>query len=197
MSWRSAPGEYSGVSERGRTLPDVHLDLERDAAKSFPTLDDPESVTSARIWMCKYRSLAPVGTLCNLGVLEIADYPDETLDPVARLSNLEELRILHLPKVSDLAPLSRLLSLRRLALETTPGWDASGKLTEVRSLDPVTRLPNLERLVLYGVVPPDRSVDSILQSQSLREVRVSKYPREEVERLLPKWYGPPPRGLSH
>jgi len=175
----------------------VHLELERDTAKSFPPVDDPVSVTSARVWMCKYRSLAPLAALTNLRVLEIANYPDPTLDPLASLSELEELRILHLPKVDDLAPLSRLVRLHRLALATLPGWDASGKVTQVHSLDPITQLPSLERLELYGVVPPDRSVESILQSRSLREVRVSKYPRAEVTRLLPVWFGPSPPGLSH
>ena len=174
----------------------MHLDLERETAKTFPTLEEPQAITSARIWMCKYRSLAPLADLRNLQTLEIANYPDETLEPVGELAALEDLRILHLPKVTDLRPLARLHQLRRLALETSPGWDSSGKVSEVESLDPLIQLPHLVRLTLYGVVPHGRSVDAIIENPSIRKVRVSKYPKAEVKRLLPVWDGPPPRGLS-
>jgi hypothetical protein len=145
--------------------------------------------------MCKYRSLAPLADLKNLATLEIADYPDETLEPISGLAALQELRILHMPKVTDISPLARLTQLRSLALETSPGWDSSGRVTEVESLDALSQLPHLVRLTLYGVVPSDRSVDAILRSTSIREVRVSKYPKAEVKRLLPIWHGPRPRGL--
>ena len=127
----------------------MHLDLERDTAATFPTLEDPQAIISARIWMCKYRSLAPLADARNLQALEIASYPDETLELVGGLAALEDLRILHMPKVTDLGPLARLDQLRSLALETTPRWDSSGKVSEVESLDPLSQLPHLSRLTLY------------------------------------------------
>lgn len=83
--------------------------------RNVPTLEEPQAITSARIWMCKYRSLAPLADLRNLQTLEIANYPDETLEPVGELAALEDLRILHLPKVTDLRPLARLHQLDKPA----------------------------------------------------------------------------------
>ena len=155
----------------------------RDAAKVFPLPSDPASVTSLRIWHCKYRTLAEVAALTNLTALEIATHPDATLEPLAALTNLETLRVLHLPNVSDLGPLRALKRLRRLSLETLPSWDTSGKVTEVASLAPLAELPLLESVELFGVVPASRSIDDLLRVPRLRHAKISKYAKGENERL--------------
>ena len=161
----------------------VDLDLMRDAAREFPQVDDPAAVTSIRVWHCKYRTLSPLSRMVNLQKVTIATFPDGSLELLAPLTDLEELQIIHLPAVSDLAPLAELMKLRRLRLATLPGWDSSGKVTEVASLAPIAALPALEEVELFGVVPPGRRVDDLLASTSLRRVRVSKYPRREIARL--------------
>lgn len=155
----------------------------RDGAREFPEVPDPEAVTSARVWHCKYRTLAPLAALVNLRALSIATYPDASLELLASLEALEELEIMHLPAIRDLDPLSALKGLRRLRLATLPSWDSSGKVTEVVSLAPIAELPVLEELELFGVVPPDRTVDDLLTSVSLRRVQLSKYPKRERDRL--------------
>ena len=160
-----------------------HLELMRDKSKDFPTLDEPESFTSARIWHCSFRSLAPVAGLTGLTRLEVATYPDASLAPLAGLVDLEELSIVHLPNVSNLGPLQGLTRLRRLDLMTNPSWDSSGKVTTVDSLRPLTALPVLEEVNLFGVVPADRRIDDLLECLALRRAKVSKYPPAEVERL--------------
>jgi hypothetical protein len=119
----------------------------------------------------------------NLVALKVMVYLDATLEPIAALTRLEDLDIVHLPRVSDLSPLPSLTSLRRLSLATLPSWDASGKVTEVRSLAPLADLPLLADLSLFGVRTPDKSVDDLLRIRSLRTVRISKYPREAIDRL--------------
>jgi hypothetical protein len=160
-----------------------HLELMRDKAKDFPTLDDPASFTSARIWHCSYRSLAPVADLTGLTRLEIATYPDASLSALAGFVRLEELSILHLPNVTDLSPLQGLSRLRRLDLMTNPSWDSSGKVTTVDSLRPLTTLPLLEEVNLFGIVPADPVIDDLLECRALRRAKVSRYPPAEVERL--------------
>jgi hypothetical protein len=161
----------------------THLDLERDPAIAFPFVADPDEYVTARIWHCRYRTLSPLAAFVNLRSLMIATYPDPVLTPLAGLTKLESLSILHMPAVSDLGPLADLKALRRLSLATLPSWDSSGKVTEVQSLAPLRDLPLLRELELFGVRPPDRRVDDLLELASLEEVRITKYPRAEIERL--------------
>jgi hypothetical protein len=83
-------------------MPDVHLDLIRDPARKFPSVADPELVRSARVWHCKYKSLAPLSALCNLEELVIATFPDESFEFLGKLSELRFLQILHMPKICDI-----------------------------------------------------------------------------------------------
>lgn len=154
----------------------------RDGAREFPLPESPAQVRTARIWHCKYRSLAPVAQLTGVRQLSIATFPDDSLEALASLTALEELQIVHLPKVHDLSPLSGLTNLRSLSLQTLPSWDASGMVTEVESLTPISSLTSLERLELFGVVPKNRSVDSVIDMPSLRHLRVSQFPEAEGER---------------
>ena len=90
---------------------------------------------------------------------------------------------MHLPKVDDLAPLAELRRLETLSLSTLPSWDASGKVTEVRSLDPIAKLPSLKHLALFGVVPKGRSLEAITRCRNLVASRFSKYPKAEMVRF--------------
>lgn len=161
----------------------MRVDLMRDSAKHLPHLEHPERVTACRIWHCEYRSLEGVGQLTNLDTLVVASWPDETLLPLSTLATLRYLFLLHLPKVTDLAPLSRLQRLETVRLHTLPSWDSAAKRTEVASLEPLAALPVLRHLELFGVVPPDRSLAPLESSTSLSSVRVSTYPEHECERF--------------
>lgn len=165
-------------------MPDVHLDLIRDPARKFPSVADPELVRSARIWHCKYKSLVPLGALHNLEELVIATFPDESFEFLGKLSELRFLQILHMPKICDISPLSRLQRLTTLSLSTLPSWDASRKTTTVHSLDPLAHLPQLTHLELLGVCPPDKSLLSLERCKHLQTTRVSQYPRDETTRFF-------------
>ena len=146
----------------------MHLELMRDRDRDFPVAAIPNGLRSLRAWHCKYRSLQPIADLRTLEGLEIATFPDDTLEVIADLSRLRYLHIIHLPLVSDLAPLAALKSLVTLRLATLPSWDASGKLTVVSSLEPLAELPDLRHVELFGVVPEDRSPMSLLRCDRLR-----------------------------
>jgi hypothetical protein len=159
------------------------LDLMRDTAKALPIPDDPLAIRSLRVWHCRYRSLRDLARFENLAELEVAAYPDDTFDPLASLLHLERLRVVHMPRVTDLTPLTALARLQSLSLATLPSWDASGRVTEVRSLEPLGNLPALTEIELFGVVPPSRAVDELLLLPGLEIAQVSKYARGEAERL--------------
>jgi hypothetical protein len=155
----------------------------RDGARSLPTHPAPSEVTALRVWHCKYKSLEGLSDFVNLKTLVIATYPDADLAPLTGLSTLEYLSIVHLPKVSDLAPLSQLQELNTIRLHTLPSWDSSGRHTTVRSLAPLADLPGLAHLELFGVLPEDSKLDDLESCPSLESIRVSKYPEGEADRF--------------
>jgi hypothetical protein len=146
----------------------------------MPDLSAQVQVSSARVWFCRFRSVAPIVALENLRTLEVAGFPDDTLAPLRALRKLRYLKIVHLPRVAELSPLAELAGLEVLSLATLPGWDASGKVTVVDSLRPIAALSNLRHLELFGVVPTSRSLEDLCTCQELRTARFSKYPADEV-----------------
>jgi hypothetical protein len=155
----------------------------RDSARTMPVDRDAEAVTALRIWHCKYQSLAGVADYINLTTLVVASYPDGDLVPVASLGRLNYLRILHLPNVHDLTPLSGLTQLRTIRLSTLPSWDSSGKTTTVESLRPLADIPALAHVELIGVRPADLSLRDLEAAPRLVSVRASKLPMAEMARF--------------
>ena len=164
-----------------------HLEMLRAVAGTFPVLPDPARYESAWIWHCGFRSLSELGRLQNLRKLEVAGYPDASLDPLRTLNRLEHLSILHLPAVTSLAPLSGLKGLRRLTLAALPAHDPASTPVDVESLAPLSSLPALEEVNLFGVRPADRSLEVLWGIPSLRRVRLVDYPttrRTSVSRRM-------------
>ncbi len=163
---------------------EMHVELRRDAARSFPEIPDADSVTTLRVWHCKYRSLDSLGQLQNLEGLDVATFPDSSLDAIGKLGSLRYLSILHLPKVTDLRPLGRLKSLTSLRLATLPSWDSSGKKTTVDSFRPLAQLRELRHIELLSVVTADRSLGILGRLPSLETANFHGFPRDEVERFF-------------
>lgn len=148
----------------------------RDERREFPGVARPDSVRSARVWHCKFRSLQPLAALRSLEGLDIATFPDESLEPLGSLRELRYLSILHLPKVEELEPLGWLTNLEILRLATLPSWDASNKRTVVRSSAPLARAQKLRHVEFLGVVPEDGSLDPLTRLPELRSVRLHGIP---------------------
>jgi hypothetical protein len=163
-------------------VPDVELDLRGDRNAVFVAPPEPLRFTRARILACRFENWDALGEMSNLVSLEVIDWYAETLDALRPLRQLEQLKITHLPKITSLAPLSELVSLRRLILETIPSWDSSGKVTQVESLRPLCALP-LEEVNMFGVRPASRAVDELLEIATLRKARLSKFAAKEIERI--------------
>lgn len=158
-----------------------HLQLVRDPAKVFPAIPDPQSWTSARVWFCKYKTMQPLSELVNLEQLEIAGFPDATLDDLVGLKHLRILRLQNFPKVTDLAPLAQLEKLETVALATPPSWDASRKKHIVSSLEPLTKLPALRHIELFRIAPKSERPDELLKCKGLRSARLTGYPAKDLE----------------
>ncbi len=159
------------------------MDLMREPATVFPKLERQDEIRALRIWHCKYKSLKAVAELQNLEELVIASYPDKSLEIFQPLRKLRFLSILHMPKVSELAVLSRFVSMESLSLATSPAWDAAGKCTIVESIEPVAKMRTLKHLELFGVCAADKSLSVLEQCKSLQTARFSQYPKIEVERF--------------
>lgn len=161
----------------------VHLELMRDPSHVFPQVADPDSVLSAKVWFCKYKSLGSLAELRNLEELVIAGFPDESFEFLARLEKLRLLSVLHMPKIFDIAPLAKLTQLTSLSLSTLPSWDAARKTTTIQSLEPLAAMPELAHLELFGVCPPDKLLVPLEKCRRLQSVRISQYPQAETSRF--------------
>lgn len=161
----------------------MKVDLVREKAKVMPLIEDSTAVRHLRVWHCSYKTLESLSAFSNLESLTVATYPDASLSYVQALSQLRYLRIVHMPLVEDLAPLADLVQLRTLLLETSPGWDAAGKRTTVKSLSPIGGLSRLEHLALFGVVSGDRSLEPVERCSELRSAQFLGFPKEEVLRF--------------
>ena len=155
----------------------------RRGEKTFPEIQRPLEINRARIWGCKYTSLRKVAMLQNLEVLAILAYPDETFAPIGQLHALRYLSVIHFPGVTDLGPLAALKNLETLSLASAPGWDASGKVLAVDSLEPIAKLSQLRHLELFGVRAADKDLSVLLNLQQLQSARFSKYPSAETNRF--------------
>ncbi len=164
----------------------MHLELTREIEKELQVQEKPDSILSAQIWHCKYRSLLPIKDWRNIETLVIATFPDQSLEFLGQLTSLRYLSILHLPKVTSLAPLENLSSLVSLSLETSPGWDASGKVLTVDSLEPISKLQNLQHIQLFGVRSESKSLKALENCHNLKSGRFSKFPKNEVLRFQEK-----------
>ena len=116
--------------------------------------------------------------------MEIASFPDESLEVLRELGDLEWLSILHMPKVTSLSPLAGLAGLRLLSLATLPGWDASGRRTVVESLVPLAQLEKLAHLALLGVTTPSKSLRDLECCKRLRTATLLGFLRAEVARFI-------------
>lgn len=161
---------------------DMHLDLMRDKSAVFPLPDNPQDYTSIRIWHCSYKTLEALKHFGNLKSLEIATVADDNLDFLAGMSQLETLRIIHMPHIKNLTALSKLSSLKHIELATLPSWDGSGKKTIVDSLAPLGSLKSLATLALYGVVPADNNYRCLADCSALRSLD-TRGPKDAKESL--------------
>ncbi|WP_248581758.1 hypothetical protein [Nocardioides sp. InS609-2] len=159
------------------------VDIRGDRSVDFPRLDDPLTITHARMFACRYERWDAIGALTNLVSLEVFDWLAPTFDALRPLQRLEQLRVQHLPHVTSLDALGSLSSLRRLILETRPSWDGS-KVTQVDTLEPLRGLP-LEEVNMFGVRPASKSVDDLLAIPTLKKARLPKFAAKEIRRINP------------
>lgn len=162
----------------------MHLDYLRSAEKELPSVTDPLSVQSLKVWHCKFNSLAGIAKFLNLEHLIVAGYPDNSFAPLSGLVRLKRLELLHFPMATDLAPLASLVDLEALSLACLPSWDASGKRLAVKSLSPLCKLPKLSSIELLGVVPADSSLMALSAGSRLKSARFLGYPSSDVEHFF-------------
>ena len=162
----------------------MHLEFIRAKGKELPVPAHAAEVTSIRVWYCSFRSLDCLREFVHLRRVIVAGYPEESLSCLEPLAELEELDLVHLPKVRSLEPLTALSNLRQLSLATAPSWEASRKRLRVASLLPLASLSRLESLALLGVVPVDGGLSPLLECKRLASLQLAGYPAGEEEKIL-------------
>lgn len=161
----------------------MRIDLMRDSGKDFPNIGEAGEVTSVRIWHCKYKTLEKVADFRNVRELVIAGLPDSNLAMLGGLESIEYLSIVHLPKVGSLEPLSGLKKLETLSLATNPSWDSSGRRQQIESLTPISKLPILAHLEIFGICPAERSLAALFGCKQLETARFSGFLEDDVRQF--------------
>jgi hypothetical protein len=111
-------------------------------------------------------------------------YPLSSLAPIGKMIKLRRLQMIHLPKVTRLDPLSTLVELEELRIETLPSWDASGKTLVVESLKPLEGLRKLRFLAMAGVVAGDGDLSPLASLKKLEQLHfANRYSQEQLARL--------------
>lgn len=158
----------------------MHIDLLRQTDTQLLFDGNPLEVESMRIWHCKDKHLSKLSAFKNLRLLEFGSFPDQSLEVIGSLPLLRYLKVVHLPKVSSLAPIAQLKDLRNLILATLPSRDSDRKRTIVESLSSLAGLKAL-RLELFGICPPDYSLRALYGCTWLLTARFSQFHITTVE----------------
>ncbi|MDR0277987.1 MAG: hypothetical protein LBJ37_08885 [Paucimonas sp.] len=161
----------------------MKVDLMREPSKQLILSVPPEEITSLRVWHCKYKSLKAIEQCVNLRELVIGTLPDDSVDFLSGLKQLEYLRILHMPKLRQISALAQLDAMICLSLATAPSWDSAGKRTVIDTLEPISALPALKHVELICVIPADGSLDPLASVPRLESARLGGYPTDLVTRF--------------
>lgn len=129
----------------------------------------------------RFEDLANFPNLIELGIF---DYRSTSFAPLNPLRALRRLSIVHFPRVTDLEPLARLSGLEELTLETLPSGDASGKHQVVASFRPLAPLKKLRVLRLAGVRAEDNDLSPLDGLKALQELALGNlFPQQQFARL--------------
>jgi len=147
------------------------LAISRLSQPELESLKRFSSLTCLCLIAPQITSLASLQELPNLTALELDDPP--TLFGLERVIGLQCLVLRHFRRIKSLTPIGVISSLRVLSLSTIPSWDASRRSLEVDSLDPLSKLANLESLRMIGVKPLDARLDPLSRLTQLRHLHIS------------------------
>lgn len=159
----------------------MYIELLKKTEPNFPDIASPASVTAMKIWLCKYKTLAPVKSFVNLKTLIINGLPDADPSWLSELTQLEYLWIQNPSKIKSLGFLRPLNKLHSLSLSTPPSWDTSKKVIEVESLAPIAELAELRNIELFGVFDASKSLAALKQCKNLERARFNGYAKSTTE----------------
>jgi hypothetical protein len=161
----------------------MYLELLRKQEKLFPSLEKPEAITGLKVWICKYRSLAPIAHCSNLKSLVINSPLDSDLSWISKLTRLEYLWVQNPKNISSIGFLENLKCLQTLSLSTPPSWDSAKKILVVNAFTSIAHLERLKHIELFGVCGPDKSLAALRECRELVSARFNGYPEEVVVRF--------------
>jgi hypothetical protein len=174
---RRADKSHCGVSKLQQLRQLWAYDVDQSYLDELCELTSLELVYMERVTATDLTPLVALKNLSQLMVIGATKVSD--LGWVSRLCSLRALALENLKLASDLQPLARLSDLTALAVEGSM-WTAM----RVATLQPLANLMRLESLFLTNLRVQDRSLQALHELRQLRVLQCAKfYSREEFIKL--------------
>ncbi|MGL3806156.1 hypothetical protein ACSYDW_08675 [Paeniglutamicibacter sp. R2-26] len=175
--------EWMDFFESGPT-PLKRLDFTtRTPRRLFETLKHQTQLEDLRLKWGDYSDLSPIATLPNLHTLKFQSAPAvKSVEPLTGNSTIRTLQIHGLRDAHDMSPLGTMTSLRNLHL----GGDGNSlRVAHIDSLEFIYNLPQLEELMLQGLIVDSKDYSPLLSLKNLKLswVMASRGMRPKIEEL--------------
>jgi hypothetical protein len=146
--------------------------VSRTPKRLFSALGGQTQLVRLKIKWGDYQDLTPLTAMSNLTTLHLGGASSvESIEPLAILTNVEELSLESIRHTHDVSALARMRSLTRLEL----GGDwMSPRIAHIDSIAFLRQMPQLRRLVLHSLIVDDLDYSPLLDLPNLEMVRVMK-----------------------
>lgn len=157
--------------------------ITRTPRRLFETLTHQTQLEYLKVKWGDYSDLSPIMNMPNLNTLKFQSAPAvKNLEPLAGNIAIRTLEINGLRDAHDMAPIGTMTALRTLHL----GGDGNSlRIAHIDSLDFIHNLPQLEDLLLQGLIVDSKDYGPLLTLKNLKNswVMESRGMRPKIEEL--------------
>lgn len=164
--------------------------ITRTPRRLFESLQHQTQLEDLRLKWGDYSDLSPIPILPNLHTLKFQSAPAvKTLEPLTGNATIRTLQIHGLRDAHDMNPIGTMTSLRNLHL----GGDGNSlRVAHIDSLEFIHNLPQLEELMLQGLIVDSKDYSPLLSLKNLKLSWVMATPgmrpkTEELSEHLGGW----------
>lgn len=144
----------------------------KDLKKVKLSDSDLQEVESLTIWRCTGVDYNILQKTQNLKVLELTNYPYETLADIKQNIGIEKIKIVGIPKLNDITTIKDFKKITSVSIETSPSWDSQKKFAKIKDIKALYDLPYLREVLIVGFDIADFNSDDFLERCSAKNIRI-------------------------